>query len=94
MLTHSILRLFPGGYEDDEGYDADVDATEKGSKGRKKKKSIQKPFNLPGSIAMIVRDMEQKPHAVQYEQLDEEQQRQVCDRCLYPLLSDGWQKSC
>ncbi|XP_030829672.1 titin homolog isoform X5 [Strongylocentrotus purpuratus] len=71
-----------GGYDDDDGYDADVDATEKGSKGRKKKKSIQKPFNLPGSIAMIVRDMEQKPHAVQYEQLDEEQQRQVLQRLL------------
>ncbi|XP_063951928.1 titin homolog isoform X34 [Lytechinus pictus] len=66
-----------GGYDDDDGYDADVDVTENGSKAKKKK-----PFNLPGSIAMIVRDMQQKPHAVQYEQLDEGQQRQVLQRLL------------
>ncbi|XP_041474605.1 titin homolog isoform X14 [Lytechinus variegatus] len=66
-----------GGYDDDDGYDADIDVTENGSKAKKKK-----PFNLPGSIAMIVRDMQQKPHAVQYEQLDEGQQRQVLQRLL------------
>ncbi|XP_041474597.1 titin homolog isoform X13 [Lytechinus variegatus] len=65
------------GYDDDDGYDADIDVTENGSKAKKKK-----PFNLPGSIAMIVRDMQQKPHAVQYEQLDEGQQRQVLQRLL------------
>ncbi|XP_071499527.1 uncharacterized protein [Diadema antillarum] len=77
-----------GGYSE-EGYEADIgegDADDENGdrRPRKKRKSAAagKPFNVTGSIAMIVRDMEQKPHAVQYETLEPDQQREVLQRLL------------
>ncbi|XP_072181258.1 uncharacterized protein [Diadema setosum] len=77
------------GYSE-EGYEADIgegnaDDENGDRRPRKKRKSAAaagKPFNVTGSIAMIVRDMEQKPHAVQYETLEPDQQREVLQRLL------------